>query len=234
MKVGKRYAAAAAQVDKQNVYAPAVAIKLAKATAGAKFDETIEVHFHLGVDPRQADQLVRGTVSLPHGTGKKVRVAVFAQGEKATEAKEAGADIVGVAELVAKVEKGELDFDVTISTPDMMATVGKLGKILGPRGLMPNPKAGTVTFDVGKAVKDVKAGRREYRVDKFGIIHSVIGKASFSEGQLAENYQTLLEEVLRAKPSAAKGKYLKSISVCASMGPGINVDPTKTRDILEA
>lgn len=234
MKVSKRYAAASAQIDKRNIYAPAEAVKLAKATAGTKFDETIEVHFHLGVDPRQADQLVRGTVSLPHGTGKKVRVAVFAQGEKAAEATEAGADIVGVAELVAKIEKGELDFDVTISTPDMMATVGKLGKVLGPRGLMPNPKAGTVTFDVAKAVKDVKAGRIEYRVDKFGIIHSVIGKASFSEQQLAENYQSLLEEIVRAKPSSAKGKYLKSISVCSTMGPGINVDPTKTKDILEA
>ena len=213
MKVGKKMAAARAKVERDKLYAPREAVRLAKETAGAKFDETVEVHIRLGVDPRQADQQVRGTVVLPHGTGKTARVAVFAQGEKAREAEEAGADAVGGDDLVEKVEKGWLDFDTAVATPDMMGKVGKLGKLLGPRGLMPNPKAGTVTFEVAKAVKDIKGGKVEYRLDKFAIMHLVIGKASFEERQLVENYEALLDEIIRVKPGAAKGKYLKTISL---------------------
>ncbi|MBE0447949.1 MAG: 50S ribosomal protein L1 [Actinobacteria bacterium] len=233
MKRGKNYRETLTKIDRERPYTPLEAINLLKEIAGAKFDETVEVHTRLGVDPRKADQQVRGTVILPHGTGRTVRVAVFAQGEKAREAEAAGADIVGAADLAGKVEKGWFDFDVAIATPDMMATVGKLGKLLGPRGLMPNPKAGTVTFDVGKAVRDVKAGKVEYRVDKFGIVHSVIGKISFSVEKLIENYQALIEEIIRAKPAAAKGKYIKSISVSTTMSPGVKVDPTKIRDLME-
>jgi large subunit ribosomal protein L1 len=233
MKKSKKYRAGAEKIDREKLYSPLEAVKLLKDISTAKFDETVEVHMRLGVDPRKADQQVRGTVSLPHGTGKTVRVAVFAQGEKAREAEEAGADVVGAADLAEKVEKGWFEFDVAIATPDMMGTVGKIGKILGPRGLMPNPKAGTVTFDVGKTVRDVKAGKIEYRVDKFGIVHSIIGKASFSEQNLVENYQSLMEEILRAKPSAAKGKYLKSISFAMTMSPGVHIDTTKTRDLME-
>lgn len=229
----KRVNAALAEVDKAKVYGPFEAMRLVKANATAKFDETVEVHVWLGIDPRQADQLVRGTVVLPHGTGKAVRVAVFAKGDKAREAEAAGADKVGAEELVAEVEKGQMDFDVAIATPDMMGAVGKVGKILGPRGLMPNPKAGTVTFEVAKAVTDVKGGKVEYRVDKLAIAHMIIGKASFSEKQLAENYQTLLEEIVRAKPSAAKGRYIKSISVSSTMGPGVPVDPAKLHELLD-
>lgn len=233
MKQGKKYREALAKIDREKLYSPLEAVKLLKELANAKFDQTMEIHIRLGVDPRKADQQVRGTVSLPHGTGKTVRVAVFAQGDKAKEAETAGADIVGAADLAEKVQAGFFDFDVAIATPDMMATVGKLGKLLGPRGLMPNPKAGTVTFDVGKTVKDVKAGKIEYRVDKFGIVHSVIGKASFPVENLIDNYQTLIEEIIRAKPAAAKGKYIKSISLSTTMSPGVKVDTTKTRDLME-
>jgi len=233
MKRGKKYREALEKIDREKIYSPLEAIKLLKEIANSRFDETVEVHVRLGVDPRKADQQVRGTVSLPYGTGKAVRVAVFAQGEKAREAEAAGADIVGAADLAEKVEKGWFDFDVAIATPDMMSIVGKLGKLLGPRGLMPNPKAGTVTFDVGKTVKDVKAGKIEYRVDKFGIVHSIIGKISFPIEKLLANYQALIEELIRAKPAAAKGKYLKSISISTTMSPGIKVDTTKTRDLME-
>lgn len=233
MRLSKKYREQQEKIDKQKLYSPLEAIRLLKEIAKAKFDQTVEVHIRLGVDPRKADQQVRGTVSLPYGTGKTVRVAVFAQGEKAKEAEAAGADIVGAADLAEKVQGGFFDFDVAIATPDMMATVGKLGKLLGPRGLMPNPKAGTVTFDVGKTVKDVKAGKIEYRVDKFGIVHSVIGKLSFPVEKLIGNYQALIEEIIRAKPAAAKGKYIKSISISATMSPGIRVDTTKTRDLME-
>lgn len=233
MKRGKKYQEAAKKVDKNVLHTPLQAFRFVKENASAKFDESIEVHLRLGIDPRKADQQVRGTVVLPHGTGKKVRVAVFAQGDKAKEAEEAGANIVGGADLAEKIEKGWMDFDVSIATPDMMSIVGKLGKILGPRGLMPNPKSGTVTFDVSKAVKDIQKGKVEYRADKYGIVHVVVGKVSFSEQQLVENYAALLDEIIRAKPSAAKGKYLKTISLSSTMGPGIRVDPMGVRDLLE-
>ena len=191
------------------------------------------MHIKLGINPRHADQQVRGTMMLPHGTGKTVRVAVFAKGDKATEAQEAGADIVGAEDLAAQIEGGLLDFDAAIATPDMMGVVGKLGRVLGPRGLMPNPKAGTVTFEVGKAVKDMKAGKVEYRTDKFGVIHLVIGKKSFDERGLVENYGELLEEIVRAKPAAAKGKYLRSITLTSTMGPGVPVDTTRVRSFMD-
>lgn len=233
LKITKNRKAAAEKVDQDRLYAPKEAISLAKEISTAKFDETVELHVRLGVDPRQADQQVRGTVVLPHGTGKEVRVAVFAQGDKAREAQEAGADEVGADDLIEKVSKGWLEFDAAIATPDMMGKVGKLGKMLGPRGLMPNPKTGTVTFDVGKAVKDSKGGKVEYRVDKFAIMHLVIGKVSFDVSQLVENYGTLMEEVVRAKPSASKGKYVKNISLSTTMGPGLHVDPAKMKDLME-
>ncbi|HCG99994.1 MAG: 50S ribosomal protein L1 [Candidatus Aquicultor primus] len=233
MKRSKKYNAAVAKIEQDRIYSPLEAVRLLRELVDTKFDQTVETHIRLGVDPRKADQQVRGTVGLPHGTGRTVRVAVFAQGEKAREAEAAGADVVGAQDLAEKVEKGWFEFDVAIATPDMMSAVGKLGKLLGPRGLMPNPKAGTVTFDVAKAVKDVKAGKVEYRVDKFGIVHSVIGKASFQVEQLIENYQALLEEIVRAKPAAAKGKYIKSISFAGTMTPGIKVDTMKTRDLME-
>jgi len=233
MKRSKRYKEVLEKVDLERQHAPLEAVKQVKENAKAKFDETIEVHIKLGVDPRKADQQVRGTVVLPHGTGKSVKVAVFAQAEKAQEAKEAGADFVGAADLVEKVNGGWVDFDVAVATPDMMSSVGKLGKVLGPKGLMPSPKSGTVTFDVGKAVKDIKAGKIEYKLDKTGNIHVIIGKASFSVKDLVENYGALLDEINRAKPAAAKGKYLKNISVTSTMGPGIKVDSSKTRDLLE-
>jgi large subunit ribosomal protein L1 len=232
-KHSKRWKTGHELVDTDKLHTPLEAARLVKETAKAKFDETVEVHMRLGIDPRQADQNIRGTVALPHGTGKSVRVAVFAQGDKAREAEAAGADKVGAADLVAEIEKGQMDFDVAIATPDMMGTVGKLGKVLGPRGLMPNPKSGTVTFDVAKAVEAVKAGKIEYRVDKTAITHCVIGKASFTEKQLVENYQSLLEEIIRAKPAAAKGRYIKSIALSSTMGPGIMVDPAKVRDLME-
>ncbi|MCM8900398.1 50S ribosomal protein L1 [Caldicoprobacter algeriensis] len=228
MKRGKRYQELLKLVDRTKLYDPEEAVKLVKQTANAKFDETVEVAVRLGVDPRHADQQVRGTVVLPHGTGKTVKVLVFAKGDKAKEAEEAGADYVGAEELVARIQnEGWLDFDVCVATPDMMAMVGRLGRILGPRGLMPNPKAGTVTMEVGKAVRDIKAGKVEYRVDKAGIVHVAIGKASFDENKLLENLRALIEAVVRAKPAAAKGTYLKSIVLSSTMGPGIKVNPAK-------
>lgn len=233
MKKGKRYAEASGKVERERLYTPLEATRLVKELATAKFDETLEVHFRLGIDTRQADQQVRGSVSLPHGTGKTVRVAVFAEGEKAREAEAAGADVVGSDDLVERIQKGFLDFDATVATPDQMSKVGRLGKILGTRGLMPNPKLGTVTMDVGRVIGELKAGRVEYRADKFGIAHLGIGRASFDEKALVENYATVLDEIMRAKPASAKGRYLKSVTFTSTMGPGIKVDPAKTRDFFE-
>lgn len=232
-KGSKRYSEAKRAVEPGRAYSPSEAVVLMKGMETAGFDETVEVHIKLGVNPRHAEQQVRGTLMLPHGTGKSIRVAVFAKGDKATEAEEAGADEVGAEDLATRVEQGFLEFDVAIATPDMMGVVGKLGRVLGPRGLMPNPKAGTVTFDVGKAVSDMKAGKIEYRTDKFGVVHVIIGKKSFEQRQLVENYAELLDELIRAKPAAAKGKYLRSITLASTMGPGIPVDTTKTRALLE-
>jgi large subunit ribosomal protein L1 len=230
MNRGKRFEAAAAKVDRAKRYALEDAVRLATDTARAKFDETVEVAVRLGVDPRQADQNVRGTVVLPHGTGKTVRVLVFAKGEKVREAQEAGADHVGGEELAKRIsEENWLDFDKVIATPDVMGMVGKLGKILGPRGMMPNPKVGTVTFDVGKAIRELKAGKVEFRVEKAGIVHVPIGKVSFGPEKLLENASTLLASVLRAKPAAAKGNYLRSVTLSTTMGPGIRVDPNAVR-----
>jgi large subunit ribosomal protein L1 len=226
-KHGKKYLEAKKLVDRQRLYDPAEAIGLVKRTAIANFDETVEAAIRLGVDPRHADQQVRGTVVLPHGTGKTRRVLVFAKGDKAKEAEEAGADIVGAEELVERIQGGWLDFDVAIATPDMMGVVGKLGRILGPRGLMPNPKTGTVTMDIARAVKEVKAGKIEFRVDKAGIVHAPIGKVSFPEERLQENFQALIEAVIRAKPAAAKGQYIRAISLSSTMGPGVKVNPLK-------
>ncbi len=227
-KRGKKIREAYKQVDRTVLYEPHAAFELLKKVAPAKFDETVEVAVRLGVDPRHADQQVRGAVVLPFGTGKTRRVLVFAKGDKAKEAAEAGADFVGAEDLVAKIQgEGWLDFDVAIATPDMMGTVGKLGRILGPRGLMPNPKTGTVTFDVERAVKEVKAGKIEYRVDKAGIIHAPIGRVSFDAEKLAENLRTLVDALVRARPAAAKGQYLKSIAVSSTMGPGIKINPQK-------
>lgn len=233
MSKGKNYREAASKIEKERLYTPLQAMRLAEELKAAKFDETVEVHFRLGIDTRKADQQVRGSVSLPNGTGKTVRVAVFAEGDKAREAEAAGADVVGSDDLVEKIQGGFLDFDATVATPDMMSKVGKLGKILGTRGLMPNPKLGTVTQDVGKVVGELKAGKVEYRADKFGIAHVGIGKASFDPTKLVENYGVVLDEILRAKPSSAKGKYIKSITVATTMGPGIKVDPLKVRNLLE-
>ena len=233
MKIGKKLRDARAQVDRSTLYAPLEAFRLAKRVAPAKFDETVEVHFRLGIDTRQADQQVRGSVSLPHGTGRTVRVAVFAEGDKAREAEAAGADVIGSDDLVERIQGGFLDFDATVATPDQMSKVGRLGKILGTRGLMPNPKLGTVTMDVARVVGELKAGRVEYRADKFGIAHVGIGKVSFDESKMVENYSAVLDEIVRAKPAAAKGRYLKSITITTTMGPGIKVDPLKTRNLLE-
>ncbi len=224
-KLSKRMADAVAKIDKERLYTPQEAIALAKETATAKFDETIDVALKLGVDPRHADQQVRGTVVLPKGTGKSVRVAVFAQGEKAKEAEAAGAEIVGADDLAKKVEAGQIDFDVAVATPDMMGLVGRLGRILGPRGLMPNPRTGTVTFDVAKAVQEIKAGKVEFRVNKEGGMHGIIGKASFSDEDLLENLRAFLDAVVRARPAAAKGQYLRRIAISSTMGPGVKVDP---------
>lgn len=223
-KHSKRYDAALELVDRERYYTPSEAIELIKKTATAKFDESVDVAMKLGVDPRHADQQVRGTVVLPHGLGKSVRVAVFAQGDKVREAEEAGADLVGSEDLVAKVEAGELDFDVAIATPDMMGMVGRLGRILGPRGLMPNPKAGTVTFDVEQAVKEFKAGKLEFRVNRESGIHVSIGKASFSAEALEENFQVLMEAIIRLRPAATKGQYLRRVALATTMGPGVKLD----------
>ncbi len=231
-KHGKRYRALAEKIDASHQYAPIEAMELVK-DASCKFDESVEAHFRLGVDTRKADQNIRGSIALPHGTGKSIRVAVFAEGEKAREAEEAGADLVGSDELVAQIQAGEINFDAAIATPNMMAKVGRLGKILGPRGLMPNPKLGTVTMDVAKMVGELKAGRVEYRADRYGICHVNIGRASFTVEQLVENYGALYTELLRVKPSSAKGKYVKSITIATTMGPGIKVDPTISRNLLE-
>jgi large subunit ribosomal protein L1 len=230
---GKKYRNARAQIDREKVYAPVDAVRMLKGFDGVKFDETVEVHVRLGLNVRHADQQLRGTLMLPHGTGREMRVAVFAEGDKAREAQEAGADVVGTADLAAKVEAGEIDFDVAVATPDQMGVVGKLGRILGPRGLMPNPKTGTVTMDVGKAVRDAKAGKLEYRTDRGANVHVPIGKKSFDERQLVENYAALVDEIVRAKPAAAKGRYIRGITLTSTMGPGIKVDPARTRGIAE-
>jgi large subunit ribosomal protein L1 len=230
---GKRYTQARSQVDREKLYAPLDAVRTLKALETSKFDETVEVHVRLGVNVRHADQQLRGTLFLPHGLGKTVTVAVFAQGEKAKEAEEAGADFVGAEDLAARINDGWTDFDVAVATPDMMGIVGRLGRILGPQGKMPSPKAGTITFDIGKAVGDVKSGKVEYRTDRTGIVHLALGKKSFEEQALVENYQAVLEEIIRAKPAAAKGRYLRSITMASTMGPGIKVDTSKTRDLME-
>ncbi len=228
MKKGKRYTEAAKLVDRATTYDAAEAVSIVKKSASAKFDETIECHIRLGVDGRHADQQVRGAVVLPHGTGKTVRVLVFAKGAKVDEAQAAGADFVGGEELIPKIQnEGWLDFDVVVATPDMMGVVGRLCRVLGPKGLMPNPKAGTVTMDVTKAIADIKAGKIEYRLDKANIIHVPIGKASFSEEQLADNFQTLMDAINKAKPSAAKGQYLRSVTIASTMGPGVKLNVTK-------
>jgi large subunit ribosomal protein L1 len=227
---GKRYREAASKIDPDREYLPPEAFQVLKSLPDAKFDETVEVAFRLGVDPRKADQMVRGTVSLPHGSGKSVRVAAFAVGEKAREATEAGADVVGGEELVDEVIKGKIDFEAAVATPDMMAAVGKAGRVLGPRGLMPNPKTGTVTFDIGKAVADIKGGKVEYRTDRTGNIHLLIGKKSFEERALLENYLAVIDELIRAKPSAAKGRYIRSLTLSTTMGPGIRIDATHAKD----
>jgi large subunit ribosomal protein L1 len=228
MKRGKKYVEAAKLIDRTTQYEAEDAVKLVKQTATAKFDETVEVHIRTGCDGRHADQQIRGAVVLPHGTGKKVRVLVFAKGAKADEAQAAGADYVGAEELIPKIQKeGWLDFDVVVATPDMMGVVGRLGRVLGPKGLMPNPKAGTVTMDVTKAVHDIKAGKIEYRLDKSNIIHVPVGKASFTEEQLADNFQALMNAIVKAKPSTVKGAYLKSITLTTTMGPGVKVSTAK-------
>ncbi|HZM78648.1 MAG TPA: 50S ribosomal protein L1 [Candidatus Limnocylindrales bacterium] len=234
MQHGKNYRKSAELVERDRLYTPSEAIKLAKETSKVKFDATVEVAMRLGVDPRKADQMVRGTVNLPHGTGKTARVIVFAAGEKAAEAEAVGADAVGTDELVARIQGGWLEFDAAIATPDQMAKIGRIARILGPRGLMPNPKTGTVTMDIAKAVSDIKGGKITFRVDKHSNLHLIIGKASFTAEQLVDNYAAVLDEVLRAKPSAAKGKYLKKVFVATTMGPGIQVDPNVTKNLREA
>jgi large subunit ribosomal protein L1 len=231
MKRSKSYRSAADKIDADALYSPVEAVRLAKETSPMKVPATVEVSMRLGVDPRKADQMVRGTVNLPHGTGKTARVLVFAAGEKAEEARAAGADLVGSDDLIEKVAGGFTDFDAAVATPDLMGKVGRLGKVLGPRGLMPNPKTGTVTMDVAKAVEDIKGGKIEFRVDRHANLHLIIGKTSFDEVQLAENYAAALDEVLRLKPSAAKGRYVKKVVMSTTMGPGIQVDPNRTRNI---
>ncbi len=233
MKRSKSYRAAAEKIDVDAAYTPIEAVRIAKSTASAKYDETVEVAMRLGVDPRKADQMVRGTVNLPHGTGKTARVLVFANGDKAEAAKAAGADFVGSDDLLEKVAGGWLDFDAVVATPDLMGKVGRLGKVLGPRGLMPNPKTGTVTMDTAKAVTDIKGGKIEFRVDKHANLHFIIGKVSFDEKSLVENYATALEEILRLKPSASKGRFIMKATMATTMGPGIPLDATKTRNLLE-
>jgi large subunit ribosomal protein L1 len=230
---GKRYREAAEKIDPDRLYTPAEAMRLVKDTATVKFDPTVNLVLRLGIDPRKADQMVRGSVALPHGTGKTMRVAVFAEGPKATEAEEAGADIVGAAEVTAMIEAGNLDFDAVIATPDQMGKIGRYGKVLGPRGLMPNPKTGTVTMDVAKAVSEIKAGKIEYRSDRQANVHLVLGKGSFDARQLTENYAAILEELLRVKPASSKGRYLRSIHVSAAHSPSIAIDGTRVRDLLD-
>ncbi|MET0741325.1 MAG: 50S ribosomal protein L1 [Candidatus Nanopelagicales bacterium] len=232
MQRSKKYRASVEKIDATDVYSPLEAARLAKGTSTTSFDATVEVALRLGVDPRKADQMVRGTVNLPHGTGKTARVLVFATGERAEDARAAGADIVGSDELIAEVEGGRLDFDSVVATPDMMGKVGRLGRVLGPRGLMPNPKTGTVTNDVAKAVSDIKGGKIEFRVDRHSNLHFIIGKVSFPDAALVENYAAALDEVLRLKPSAAKGRYIQRATISTTMGPGIPVDPNKTRNLL--
>ncbi len=231
MQRSKNYRAAAEKIDGDALYAPLAAIRLAKSTTKKKFDESVDVVMRLGVDPRKADQMVRGTVNLPHGTGKTARVLVFANTDKAEAAREAGADEVGGDELIEKVNGGYLDFDAVVATPDMMGKVGRLGRVLGPRGLMPNPKTGTVTPDVAKAVSDIKGGKIEFRVDRHANLHFLIGKSSFSETALAENYGAALEEILRLKPAASKGRYIRKVTMSTTMGPGVPVDPNRTRNL---
>lgn len=231
MKRGKKYIESLKLVDRTKLYEPAEALELVQKTARAKFDETVEAHIKLGVDSRHADQQVRGAVVLPHGTGRTVRVLVFAKGEKATEAEQSGADYVGAEDLVAKIQNENwFDFDVVVATPDMMGIVGRLGRVLGPKGLMPNPKAGTVTMDIAKAIADIKAGKIEYRLDKTNIIHCPIGKVSFGTEKLLDNFRTLMEAVIKAKPAAAKGQYLRSVTVTSTMGPGIRINQQKVLD----
>jgi large subunit ribosomal protein L1 len=231
-KHGKSYDEVKTKVDREREYEPAEAIKLVKELKRAKFDESVEIHVRTGLNVRHADEQLRGTIALPHGLGKEVKVAVFAKGPKAAEAEAAGADVVGAEDLAKRVEEGFTDFDVAIATPDMMPVVGRLGRVLGPQGKMPNPKVGTVTMDVAKAVEESKAGKVEYRTDRTAIVHLTIGKTSFPERQLLENYAAVLDELVRAKPSAAKGKYIRTVTVASTMGPGIKVDPTRTKDIL--
>jgi large subunit ribosomal protein L1 len=231
MKRSKAYREADAKIDKAALYSPADAVKLAKETSPSKFDATVEVGFRLGVDPRKADQMVRGTVNLPHGTGKTARVLVIAGGAKADEAREAGADFIGTDDMIERIQGGFLDFDAVVATPDMMGKVGRLGRVLGPRGLMPNPKTGTVTTEVGKAVTEIKGGKIEFRVDRHANLHFIIGKTSFDEKQLVENYAAALEEILRLKPAAAKGRYIKKGTLSTTMGPGIPLDPSATRNL---
>jgi large subunit ribosomal protein L1 len=231
---GKKYVDATRRFDRDKLYPPAEAFELVKSLTSRNFDETVEVTFRLGIDPRKADQMIRGTVSLPHGTGKDVRVAVFAAGDAAREAQEAGADVVGADDLVARVQEGFLDFDVAIATPDLMSQVGRLGRVLGPRGVMPNPKTGTVTTDVGKTVAEFKAGKVEYRTDRHGNVHVPIGKVSFDRDALVANFQAVLDEILRAKPAAAKGRYIKSIATSSTMGPSVRIDPALAVDSVRA
>jgi large subunit ribosomal protein L1 len=229
---GKRYREAREAIDRERAYSPLEAVRLLKSLPATKFDETVEVHFRLGLNVRHADQQLRGTLMLPHGSGREMRVAVFAEGDKAKEAEEAGADIVGSADLAARIQdEGYIEFDVAIATPDQMGVVGRLGRILGPRGLMPNPRTGTVTNDVGKAVSEAKAGKLEYRTDRGANVHVPLGKLSFDERRLLENYATVVEEIARAKPAAAKGRYIQGITIASTMGPGIKVDTTRTRDV---
>jgi large subunit ribosomal protein L1 len=230
---GKNYRSARERIDREQTYSPVAAVRMLKDFQTAKFDETVEVHFRLGLNVRHADQQLRGTLMLPHGTGKEVRVAVFAEGEKAREAEQAGADVVGTADLAKQIEEGFDDFDVAIATPDQMGVVGRLGRILGPRGKMPNPKTGTVTMDVAKAVQDSKGGKLEYRTDRGANVHVPIGRKSFDERQLVENYAALVDEIVRAKPAASKGRYIRGITLTSTMGPGIHVDPARTRGIVE-
>ena len=230
---GKNYRNSRSQIDREQLYSPAEAIRMLKGFPEAKFDETVEAHFNLGLNVRHAEEQLRGTLMLPHGTGRESRVAVFAEGEKAREAEEAGADVVGTNDLATQIEEGFDDFDVAIATPDQMGVVGKLGRILGPRGKMPNPKTGTVTMDVAKAVSEAKAGKLEYRTDRGANVHVAIGKKSFDERQLLENYSALIDEILRAKPAAAKGRYIKTVTLTSTMGPGIHVDPARTHGLAE-